>query len=246
MIHVAVLYRPYIDALLAGRKTIECRLTRQPRPPYDVVEPGDRIFFKQSAGPYRAAAIAEHVICEDKLTPGRVRQIRRDYNELICGEPAFWNAKRDSRYCTLIWLKHVQPSSTGPAIRPLQGLAWLTLDDAPTWTSQDRTDQSFHVVLTPGNLRNNSIYVSRIIDRFPRRSIGGATKRQAADPLTLILHGGPSIETDIVGPRTMLRTRAWGSWFKRHGARAGDFVVFTAVDESTFFVALARGDSTQH
>ena len=135
---------------------------------------------------------------------------------------------------------------TGPAIRPLQGLAWLTLDDAPIWGKRKRPEQSFHVELTLGNLRNNTVYVTGTIGRFPTSSVGGRTRAQAADPLTLILHDGPTVETDIVGPRNMLRTRVWGSWFKRHGAQPGDCVVFTPVDESTFFVALARDSSTQH
>lgn len=241
MLHVAVLLKPYVELLLSGRKTVECRLTRQPRAPFDVIEPGDRIFFKQSCGPYRATARAEHVICEKDLTPKRIAQIQRDYDELVCGENRYWQAKRDSRYCTLVWLKDVKPTSTGPAIRPLQGVAWLTLDDAPAWKTPQRARNSFHTKLTPGNLKNNTIYVGKVLDYFPNGSVGGATKHEAAEPLTLILHNGPTVLTDIVGPRNMLRARKWAPWFKRHGARPGDRVVFTPVDDTTYFVALARG-----
>ena len=240
MLHVAVLLKPYVELLLCGRKTVECRLTRQPRAPFDVIEPGDRVYFKQSCGPYRATARAEHVICERNLTPKRVMQIQRDYNELICGEQRFWQMKRDSRFCTLVWLKDVKPTSTGPAIRPLQGVAWLTLDDAPAWKAPQRSKNSFHIELTPGNLKNNTIYVGKVMDNFPNNAIGGPTKRESADPMTLILHDGPTVLTDIVGPRNMLRDRTWAPWFKRHGARPGDHVVFTPVDETTYFVALAR------
>lgn len=263
MLHVAVLLKPYLDLILAGAKTVECRLTVQARDPFERIERGDRIYFKLSAGPYRATAIAGHVMFEADLTPRRVGEIRRDYNHLICGDAAFWNRKRLSRYCTLIWLKDVQATDSGPRIRPLQGVAWLTLEDEPAWrrvdagstrpdeTSHERakppaaaaSSASFFIKLTEGNLRNNSVYITDVIDRFPSWSIGGATKSDAARPITLMLHGGPTIETDIVGPRKLLRTRVWGRWFRGHGAKEGDRVVFTPMDERSYFVGLAR-DST--
>ena len=243
MLHVAVLLKPYLDAVLDGRKTVECRLTIQPRVPYDAIEPGERIYFKQSSGPYRATAIADHVIFENDLTPKRVKQLQRDYNDLVCGEPRFWKAKRNSRFATFIWLTDVQPIETGPALRPLQGVAWVKLDETPTWKTPKSANNSFQTELTLGNLRNNTVYVRNIIDCFPKFAIGGPTKLDAADPITLILHNGPTIETDIVGSRGMLRTRIWGAWFKKHGAKPGDRIVFTPVDEKTYFVAIARGSA---
>ncbi len=240
MIHVAVLLKPYIDLVLAGTKTVEIRLTRQNRDPFEAIERGERIYFKQSGGPYRAAAIAGHVICESGLTPDRIRQIRQDYNELICGESEFWRRKRSSLFSTLIWLEDVEPTDTGPAIMPLQGRAWLTLKDEPAWRRCDRGDSSFAVVLTDGNLRNSSLYVTRILDRFPASAIGGATKRESGRPIKLVLHEGPTVNTDIVGRRKLLRTRVWGSWFKAHGVRVGDQVVFTPVEDRTYFVGLSR------
>ena len=253
MVHIAVLLKPYLDLIIAGRKTIECRLTMQARDPYERIEAGERIYFKQSAGPYGATAVVEHVIFEDRLSPKRVLEIKRDYNEQICGDQAFWNYKRNSGFCTLIWLKDVAPIDTGPQIRPLQGVAWLCLEDDPAWRRVDvPTNQkndsrslfsagSFFVQVTVGNLRNNSLYVTEAIDLFPRWTFGGKSKGDAAKPITLMLHEGPTVRTDIVGPRNMLRTRVWGTWFKAHGVKAGDRVVFTPVDESTYFVGLARG-----
>ena len=240
MIHIAVLMKPYLDLVLEGAKTVECRLTKQAMAPFDAIETGERIYFKQSAGPYRARAIADHVLFECDLTPARIRQIKRDYNDVLCGDDAFWHWKRDSRFCTLIWLKDVEPTDTGPAIRSLQGVAWLTLDEEPAWRRRDEGDHSFHIEITPGNLRNSTLYVTNVIDRFPKRSHGGNTKRDAGSPLTLLLHEGPQVKTDIVASRRILRTRIWGRWFSTHGAKPGDHVVFTPVDNTTFFVGLAR------
>ncbi|HRP63066.1 MAG TPA: ASCH domain-containing protein [Phycisphaerales bacterium] len=258
MIHVAVLLKPYLDLVLSGEKTVECRMTRQARAPFECVEPNERIYLKQSAGPYRAAAIADHVLCEANLTPRRIAEIKRDYNDLIRGDDAVWEAKRDSRFITLIWLRDVQAIDTGPAIRPLQGAAWLTLEEEPAWRKQQPVAQtgggrsgtsrgsatagasSFFIEITPGNIRNGSLYLTGVLDRFPEWAIGGPNKAEAATPMTLMLHEGPRVETDIVGPRKLLRTRIWRSWFARHGAQPGDRVVFTPMDEATYFVGLTR------
>jgi ASC-1-like (ASCH) protein len=248
MIHVAVLLKQYLDLVLSGRKTVECRLTRQARDPYERIEAGERIYFKQSSGPYGATAVVDHVIFEEGLTPKRVQEIRRDYNDEICGEPAFWNAKRQSSFCSLVWLKDVQAIDNGPKIRPLQGVAWLCLEEEPAWrrveTDQSKTlakslARSFSIEVTTGNIRNNSLYVTKVIDQFPEWSRGGKNKKAAAKSLTLMLHDGPTVQTDIVAPRNMLRTRVWGSWFRKHGVKPGDRVVFTPMDEASYFVGLA-------
>lgn len=243
MIHVAVLMRPYLDLVLAGMKTVECRLTRQARVPFEAIESGERIYFKQSAGPYRATAAAEHVLFESDLTPRRVREIRADYNDRIHGDAAFWRAKRNSQFCSLIWLRDVEAADSGPAIPSLQGAAWKVLGDEPAWRRRDHgtSRASFHVEITPGNVRNNTLYVTRVLDRFPDSALGGLTRSDAGRNITLLLHDGPTVQTDIVATRKLLRTRIWGGWFRRHGAAPGDHVVFTPVDPQTFRVGLARG-----
>jgi ASC-1-like (ASCH) protein len=246
LVHVAVLLQPYLELILQGKKTVESRLTIQARDPYDNICKGDRIYFKQSSGPYRAAAIADHVLFEDNLTPRRIKEIHREYNHLICGEDSFWHWKRNSKFCTLIWLRDVHPIDVGPAIRPLQGVAWLSLENDPAWRRVDRADgqshanHSFLIEVTSGNLRNNSLYSSKVIDRFPPWSIGGRDKSKAARPITLVFHQGPTVQTDIVGDRKLFRTRAWGKWFDEHSVSPGDHVVFTPVGRSTFWVGLSR------
>lgn len=256
MIHIAVLLKPYLDLVLSGRKTVECRLTRQARDPYERIEPGERIYFKQSAGPYGATAVVEHVIFEEGMTPKRVNEIRRDYDDEICGDPEYWNDKHHSLFCSLIWIKDVQPIDNGPQIRPLQGVAWLCLEEEPAWRKvepekgsrnlfldgakpQAAARGSFFVEVTPGNLRNNSLYVTDVVYQFPEWALGGKNRQAAAKRITLMLHDGPTVQTDIVASRNMLRTRVWGKWFRKHGVKAGDQVVFTPMDDSCFFVGLA-------
>ena len=253
MIHVAVLLKPYLDLVLSGRKTIECRLTRQARDPYERIEAGERIYFKQSSGSYGATAVVDHVMFEDGLTPKRVQKIRRDYNDQICGDASFWDDKRNSVFCSLIWLKDLQSIDNGPHIRPLQGVAWLCLEEEPAWRKVTRNDgrgqhspaRSFSITVTTGNIRNNSLYVTHVIDQFPEWSRGGKNRKSAAKSLTLMLHDGPTVQTDIVAPRNMLRTRVWGTWFRKHGVKPGDRVVFTPMDEASYFVGLAGAQTSR-
>ena len=95
--------------------------------------------------------------------------------------------------------------------------------------------------VTEGNLRNNSLYATSVLDRFPESCVGGRTKRERGEVITLMLHDGPTVETDIVCNTRLFRTRKWGGWYRRHGVQPGDRVVFTPVDETMFFVGLARG-----
>jgi ASC-1-like (ASCH) protein len=242
MIHVAVLMKRFLDLVLSGEKTVECRLTRDAREPYQCIEVGERIYFKQSGGPYRATAVAEHVVFESGLTPGRIRQLKRDYDDVLCGEPEFWRWKRNARFCTLIWLTAVEPTSSGPDLAPLQGRAWIVLRDEPAWRRVEPSSECFAVPLTGGSVRNGSVLVRDVLDRFPASALGGTTKRRAGRPITLMLHDGPTVQSDIVASRHILRTRVWKRWFADHGVRAGDRVVFTPVDRQTFFVGLARAE----
>ena len=268
MIHVAVLIQPYLDLLVSGEKTIECRLTRDNRAPYEAIEPGERIYFKQSAGPYRAVGTAGHAVFESNLTPKRIREIRRDYNHAIRGEAAFWKRKRNARFATLIWLEDVEAIDHGPAIPNLQGRAWLSLAEETAWrlrkparrrrgardgaqagndgrlftqTAAVSASGPFEIVITPGNVRNGTLYVTGVIDRFPESALGGRTKDEPGEPITLRLHGGPTVETDIVEARNLLRTRIWRSWFREHSAQPGDRVVFAPETDGSFAVGLVRG-----
>jgi hypothetical protein len=144
-------------------------------------------------------------------------------------------------------LKHVLPIFSGPQHAPLQGRAWLCLDEEPAWRRVDQptgedaaANGCFSIEVTAGNLKNNTLYATRVIERFPAWAIGGASRRSAAKPVTLILHEGPTVQTDIVAGRKLLRTRVWGPWFKRHGVKAGDHVLFTPIDKATYTVGLAR------
>lgn len=106
--HLVVLKRPYLDAILAGRKRIESRFTRTKRFFFGRVLPGDRLFLKESSGAVCAVATVSAVKRFEGLTPSKVAEIREQYDNYIGGSDEYWRSKMDCRFCLLVWLKDVR------------------------------------------------------------------------------------------------------------------------------------------
>jgi hypothetical protein len=106
--HLVILKKPYLELILSGRKTIELRLTRSKHPAFGRVRPGDRLFLKISSGPVCATATVAHVEYYENLTPPRIADIQRRYNNQIMGGDAVWQAKMDCRYGFLVWPTEVR------------------------------------------------------------------------------------------------------------------------------------------
>lgn len=128
--HVAVVKTPYLLAIMDGRKTIESRLMKTRREPFERVFAGDVVYFRPPGGVYAARAVvrrAEHVA---GLTPTLVTALKREHNRGIMGPAEYWAAKRDARYATLLWLHEVEVVSDGPTVAPMFGRGWAVVDDA--------------------------------------------------------------------------------------------------------------------
>jgi len=107
--HLVILKRPYLDAILTGRKTIESRFMRTSRAPFGKISPGDKLFFKITSGPVCATGRVQKVMSFDNLTPKRLQQIRRTYNDRIIAPDRYWDEKRHCKKGVLIWLDRVKP-----------------------------------------------------------------------------------------------------------------------------------------
>ena len=121
--HLVVLKRPYLDAILAGRKTVESRFMKTERAPFGKIATGDRLFFKASSGPVRATGRAGKVMDFENLTPKRVERIKRTYNGRIVGSEEYWAEKSGSKCGVLVWLEEVK------AIEPV----WIDKRDWRAW-----------------------------------------------------------------------------------------------------------------
>ena len=126
--HLAVLQRTYLRLILEGDKSIECRLTRTPKPPFKAVAKGQKIYLKESSGPVLAVAKAKKVICSQINNPEDLAGIRRKYGEGIMAQEEFWQSRADCRYCTLIFLEGVKPLPEPFRISKNDMRGWVVLD----------------------------------------------------------------------------------------------------------------------
>ena len=137
--HLAILKKPYLDAILNVSKSIESRFTKTKRFFFGRVTPGDKIFLKQSSGPVCATATVAEVKQFENLTPARIVQLKNKYNKHILGSDEYWQSKADCRYGVLVWLTNVQ------SIRPVRinktdWRAWVVLTKKKDFSLLNRTE----------------------------------------------------------------------------------------------------------
>ena len=105
--HLVILKKPYLEAILAGRKRIESRFTKARYRPFGQVLPGDKIFLKLSSGPICAVATVAAVKNFENLTPKQIIEIKQRYNHDIGGSSEYWRSKANCRFGFLVWLDGV-------------------------------------------------------------------------------------------------------------------------------------------
>ncbi len=128
---MAIIRGSYLDAIIRGEKTIESRLSVNRGPAFGRVLPGERVYFKQSSGPFRATALVDRVEHRAGLDRRAVALLRREHNAGILGDAAYWHGRRDCRYATLVWIGAVELIASGPEYRSAPGFhpraAWIVL-----------------------------------------------------------------------------------------------------------------------
>lgn len=126
--HLVILKKPYLDAILEGRKPVESRFTKTKRPAFGRVFAGDILFLKVSSGPVCARAKVAKVKNFEDLTPAKMLEIKERYNHKIRGDDEIWNSKMDSKFGFLVWLEDVKPIEP-VKIDKKDWRAWVILTD---------------------------------------------------------------------------------------------------------------------
>lgn len=127
--HLAIFIGDAIEDILAGRKTIECRLSERRLAPYGVVKRSDTILLKRSGGLVVGEVEAENVLFFTTSELG-IDQLRRKYSRFIKASRIFWTNHRLARYATLIFLKNPRRYLTPLAQPKKDRRAWVALDDS--------------------------------------------------------------------------------------------------------------------
>ena len=98
------------------------------------------------------------------------------------------------------------------------------------------------IELTQGNINNNHLYLSSIIDFFPPSSVGGGNETEVASQLLEIHCGIESpVFTDIAGDKKIFRKRAWvKEFFQSHALSIGNKVVIEKTDAYRYHIYPAR------
>lgn len=124
--HLVILKREYINEILSGDKSIESRFMKRKGIPFGKISRGDKLFFKISAGPVCASGEVEKVKCVKNLTSEKIKQIRKQYGNLIGGTKEYWKTIEEKRFCVLIWLKNTRPIAE-KKINKRDRRAWVIL-----------------------------------------------------------------------------------------------------------------------
>ena len=74
--HLVILKKQYLDLILCGTKTIESRLLKTRQSPVGLINPGDKLFLKQSSGPVCATATVKSVKTFEDLTPQKNAELK--------------------------------------------------------------------------------------------------------------------------------------------------------------------------
>ena len=114
MDHLAIMKksRMLLPKILSGEKTIESRWYKSRRSPWNKIQKGERLYFKDSGQPVTLTADVEKILQFESLNPEIISAIIDKYGETpgICLEDPEKSKKTlsEARYCILIFLKDVR------------------------------------------------------------------------------------------------------------------------------------------
>ena len=124
--HLVILKKPYIDAILTGRKTVESRFYQTKHKWLSQVGTGDKLFLKVTSGPVMATATIADVNRFDNLNTRLIAALKKQYNQQILGDDQYWQEKIRSQFGILVWLKDVRPITPRLIIKA-DWRAWVVL-----------------------------------------------------------------------------------------------------------------------
>jgi len=136
MEHVAILKKSWklAEKILDGRKTIESRWYYAKYQPWNRINAGEIIYFKESGEPVTIKAEVEKVL-QFELSPEKVRELLVEFGSkgkiYISDFNKTLKQNKDKKYCILVLLKNPQVIEPFNINKPGFGImsAWLCVED---------------------------------------------------------------------------------------------------------------------
>ena len=108
-LHLAIFSEPYLELLIAGKKTVESRFSRNFVPPYKFINQGDLVLLKRTGAEVVAIASVAKTHFLERNDPSWAN-LRTGYQEALCATTdEFWNHVSDSWFGSLIWFDRIKP-----------------------------------------------------------------------------------------------------------------------------------------
>jgi len=137
MDHIAIMKKRWglLEKIACGEKTIESRWYETKHLPWDKVHEEDRVFFKNSGELVKLSAKVSKVLQFSDLTPVKVHDILSEFGQSdgisLETQKYFFSLFKDKRYCILIFLTNVKPTTPFNIDKTGFGAmsAWITVPD---------------------------------------------------------------------------------------------------------------------
>ncbi len=110
MDHVAILKKSWKlkEKILSGEKTIESRWYAAKVAPWDRINAGDVVYFKESGEPVSVKADVEKVLQFADLSEEKIKEILVLYGSQMGVGDSFFEKVNYKQYCILVFLKDVE------------------------------------------------------------------------------------------------------------------------------------------
>lgn len=95
-----------------------------------------------------------------------------------------------------------------------------------------------YLTVTQGNLNNNHLYLTKVLDIFPKDVFGGPNESREAPRTVRVEWGSEVVDTDIDGRKNIFRKRGWvAKFFDENRIQAGDRVLLEQVEPYLYRVS---------
>ncbi len=132
MDHLAILdkKRKLLQKIISGEKTIESRWYKFKKTPYQQINAGDTVYFKDSGEAVSVKAKVSKVLFNDHLDETKIKSIITQYGEKIGISMSSVEKLIGKNFCTLIFLENVESIPRFNIDKKGYGMmaAWITLE----------------------------------------------------------------------------------------------------------------------